>query len=72
MIYLSIYDSCRINGHKQIPNWLRGPIASLLRACLNDNRKAALLLSTQSGGLSVREYWEAIADKKEIEEVTIS
>lgn len=49
-----------------IPNILRPPLAALLRLC-GEHRKAAALLSQRSGGLSVRQYWERVADKREME-----
>jgi len=51
----------------EIPNFLRLMIISALNM-MGESRKAMLLEITKSGGLDVREYWEAVADMKEIQE----
>jgi len=44
-----------------LPNVLR-PVVRLLLGFLGENRKRHMLSCTRSGGLTVRQYWELVAD----------
>jgi fatty acid amide hydrolase len=54
-----------LQAYTNIPNFLRPLIKNILDM-LGEHRKALMLGSIKNGGLGVREYWEVIADVKEI------
>jgi hypothetical protein len=60
-----LYDSYKLlQFYTEIPNSLRPWVIWLLNLS-GETRKAKLVEATASGGLSVRQYWERIADRNE-------
>lgn len=57
-----------LQKYTEIPNFMRPIIASVLRK-IGECRKADMMMSQKSGGLSVREYYDAICQKIRIEKV---
>ena len=55
-----------LQKYTNTPNWLR-PVLTWYLKQSKEYRKSILFNSSKSGGYDVREYWEIIADMKEIQ-----
>lgn len=54
----------KLQQYTDLPVWLKAPVSSFLEI-VGEHRKAHAVRAVKSGGFSVREYWDLIADLNE-------